>query len=47
MTVSELLTLQLPDYMDTNETYQLVGPDGRSDDVVWDMINNRWTCLPF
>lgn len=41
------LTLELPDWMDTNETYKLVTPSGDSYDVVYDLIEARWCVLPF
>lgn len=34
---SNPLTITLPDWVDTNETYQLV----------WDAVNEEWTVLPF
>lgn len=41
------MTFQLPYWVDTNEVYYLVRPDGRRYPVLWDPYNNKWDWIPF
>lgn len=39
--------MRMPDWADSNEVYLFVTRDGRTYDIVWSELNERWELLPF